>query len=82
MVAAIVFVAGHILGGILLGIALWRAIPRWAALALVVSQPLHLFFAVVVPNHWADAAAWSLTGIGFAAAAFATLRAATATQER
>lgn len=25
------FVPGHILGGILLGIALWRVIPKWAA---------------------------------------------------
>ncbi len=77
MVAAVVFVVGHILGGILLGVALWRAIPRWAAFALVVSQPLHLLFAVIVPHHWADAAAWSLTAVGFGAAALATLRAAT-----
>jgi hypothetical protein len=39
-----------------------------------VSQPLHLLFAVFVTNHWADAAAWSLTGVGFAAAAWVTLR--------
>jgi hypothetical protein len=69
-----VFVAGHILGAVLLGIALWRVIPRWAAIALTVSQPLHLLFAVFVTNHWADAAAWSLTGVGFAAAAVVTLR--------
>ena len=73
-IATIVFVAGHILGCVLLGIALWRVIPRWAALALAVSQPLHLLFAILVTNHWADAAAWSLTAIGFTAAALATLR--------
>ena len=75
--AGLVFVVGHILGTILLGVALWRVIPRWAAVALTVSQPLHLLFAVFVTNHWADAAAWSLTGVGFAAAALVTLRQAT-----
>lgn len=73
-VAALTFVAGHILGAVLLGITLWRVIPRWAALALVVSQPLHLVFAVVVPNHLLDAVAWSLTGVGFAAAAVVLAR--------
>jgi hypothetical protein len=67
--AATVFVAGHILGTVLLGVALWRAIPRWAAAALAVSQPLHLLFAVVVPNHLLDAVAWGLTTVGFTAAA-------------
>jgi hypothetical protein len=32
---------------------------------------------VFVTNHWADAAAWCLTGVGFAAAVLATLRQAT-----
>jgi len=30
-------------------------VPAWAALALIVSQPLHLIFAVVVPNGLLDA---------------------------
>jgi hypothetical protein len=63
------FVAGHILGTVLLGVALWRAIPWWAAVALIVSQPLHLVFAVIVPNHLLDLLAWTLTGVGFAVAA-------------
>jgi hypothetical protein len=69
--ASTVFVVGHILGTVLLGVALWRAIPRWAAAALAVSQPLHLLFAVVVPNHLLDAVAWGLTAVGFTAAAMA-----------
>lgn len=73
-IAALTFVAGHILGAVLLGIALWREIPRWAAVALAVSQPLHLVFAVFVPNHLLDALAWSLTGVGFAAAAVVLAR--------
>jgi hypothetical protein len=70
-VAALVFVVGHILGTVLLGVAVWGSVPRWAAVALIVSQPLHLVFAVIVPNHALDAAAWVLTAVGFAAAAWA-----------
>jgi hypothetical protein len=43
-------------------------IPRWAAAALIVSQPLHVVVAVVVPNHAVDGLAWVLTAVGFAAA--------------
>jgi hypothetical protein len=75
--ASIVFVAGHILGGILLGVALLRAIPAWAAVALAVSQPLHLLFAVFIPNHVLDGVAWALTAVGFAAAAIAWAKADT-----
>lgn len=75
VVAALVFVAGHILGTVLLGIALWRTIPRWAAIALAVSQPLHLVFAVIVPNPLLDALAWALTAVGFTYAAIAASRA-------
>lgn len=70
-VAVTAFVVGHIIGMILLGVALLRGrvIPTWAAWALIVSQPLHLIFAVVVPSNPLDAAAWALTTIGFAMAA-------------
>lgn len=73
-VAGLAFVVGHILGAVLLGVALWSVIPRWAAVALIISQPLHLVFAVFVTNHLLDAVAWSLTGVGFAAAALALVR--------
>jgi hypothetical protein len=69
--ATSLFVAGHILGVVLLGVALWRVVPRWAALALIVSQPFHFVVAVIVPNHALDALAWALTAVGFAAAAAA-----------
>jgi hypothetical protein len=74
-VATVVFVAGHIMGTVLLGAALWRVVPRWAAVALAVSQPLHLVFAVIVPNHLLDAAAWTLTAVGFGVAAITLCRA-------
>ncbi len=69
--ATTLFVTGHILGIVLLGVALWRVIPRWAAIALIVSQPLHFVVAVIVPNHPLDVLAWVLTAVGFTAAAAA-----------
>lgn len=74
--ASVFFVLGHILGVVLLGIALWRVklIPAWAGLALVVSQPMHAVFAVGVPNAALDALAWGLTAVGFAAAALTITR--------
>ncbi len=74
-IALMLFVIGHILGTVLLGVALWkgRMVPAWAALVLIVSQPLHLVFAIVVPNGLLDAAAWSLTAVGFAAAGVALI---------
>ncbi|MBA3339473.1 MAG: hypothetical protein H0T54_06995 [Geodermatophilaceae bacterium] len=73
------FVLGHILGTVLLGAAMWKGglVPAWAALVLIVSQPFHLVFAVIAPNGLLDAAAWTLTAIGFAAAGLALLRSST-----
>lgn len=75
-VALLMFVAGHIFGMILLGAALWRAhaVPVWAAIAIIVSQPLHLVFAVFVGSQPLDACAWGLTALGFAVAAVRVLR--------
>jgi hypothetical protein len=74
--AAWLFPVGHVLGLILLGIALWRgrAVPAWAALAIAVSQVLHVIFAVIVPNHALDGLSWGLTAVGFAVAAVAFAR--------
>jgi hypothetical protein len=70
------FVAGHILGLVLLGIALWRGrvLPSWAALMIAASQILHFIFAVIVPVHALDGLAWGLTAVGFAAAALVLVR--------
>jgi hypothetical protein len=70
------FVAGHILGLILIGIALWRGrvLPSWAALIIAASQVLHFIFAVIVPVHALDGLAWGLTAVGFAVAALALVR--------
>jgi hypothetical protein len=68
------FVLGHIVGMILLGAALWRIIPTWASIALIISQPLHLVSFVVLQIQPLDAFAWGLTALGFAACAVAVAR--------
>jgi hypothetical protein len=63
-----IFVAGHVIGTVLLGAAMWRAeIPKWAAVATIVSQPLHFVAAVVLASHELDFVAWGLNAAGFAA---------------
>ena len=76
MVAAGVFVLGHVVGTVLLGVALWRssAVPRWAAIVTLVAQPLHFTAAVLLGSPTLDLAAWSLNVLGFAAAGLAILR--------
>lgn len=75
-IAAGLFVLGHVVGTVLLGIAMWRsrAVPRWAALMTLVSQPLHFVAAVIVVSPSLDLVAWGMNAIGFAAAAIAVLR--------
>jgi hypothetical protein len=70
------FVAGHIVGLILIGIALWRGhvLPSWAALLIAASQVLHFIFAVIVPVQALDGLAWGLAAIGFAVAARVLVR--------
>jgi hypothetical protein len=73
-VGLILFVIGHIAGTILLGTALWRIIPVWASIALIVSQPLHLIAYVVLQIQFLDGLAWGLTALGFTACALAIAR--------
>ena len=75
-VATGIFVVGHVLGTVLLGLAMLRSglVPAWAAVATIVSQPLHFFAAVVMPNHALDGFAWGLNALGFAAAAVVIIR--------
>lgn len=70
-----VWVLGHIVGTILLGLALWRAriLPAWAGLTLAVSQPLHLV-SVILGNRPLDVLAWGATSLAFAVAALALVR--------
>jgi putative effector of murein hydrolase LrgA (UPF0299 family) len=71
------WVPGHILGMVLLAIALRRArvLPTWAAVVLGISQPIHFVAFVVLQNQYVDAVAgWGFTAVGFAAVAVALLR--------
>jgi hypothetical protein len=72
MAAGGVFVIGHVLGTVLLGMAMWRSrsVPRWAAVATAVSQPLHFVAAVIVGSHTLDLFAWGLTAVGMAACSY------------
>jgi hypothetical protein len=78
-VAEAVFVVGHVLGTILLGLALLRtpSVARSIAIIVVLCQPLHFVAAVVVSNHPLDLVAWGLNAVAFAAIAVAARRPAT-----
>ncbi len=68
--------SSHVIGTILLGIAMWRsrAVPAWAALITIVSQPLHFIAAVILASHALDLVAWGLNAVGFAVAAIVIVR--------
>lgn len=70
-----VFVVGHVIGTVLLGVAFLRTrcIPVWAAWAVVVSQPAHFVATVVLGSPTLDLIAWSATALGMAMAARALL---------
>ena len=74
-IAGGLFVLGHVIGTIVLGVALWRSrrVPRWAALLTIVSQPLHVVAAVVLASPSLDLLAWGLNAIGVATASVAIL---------
>ncbi len=70
------FVLCHVTGTVALGVAMWRsaAVPRWAAIATGISQPLHFIALVFLTNSTVDTAAWLLNAVGFLAASVAILR--------
>jgi len=74
-VTGIIFVLGHLIGCVILGLAMWRArvVPAWLALGLAVSQPIHLV-AVMTGNRPLDLVGWGLTAVGFGAASWVLLR--------
>jgi len=76
LVTGVVFVLGHVVGTILLGVALLRSgvIPPWAAWATIVAQPLHFVAAVIVGSHPLDLVAWGLNAVGFAMVSVTILR--------
>jgi hypothetical protein len=75
-VAGALFVAGHVLGTVLLGLAMWHsaAVPRWVAVVTVIAQPLHFVAAVIVGSPTLDLLAWGMNAVAFAACSVAILR--------
>ena len=76
MITLLVFVVGHIVGTVLLGAASLRGrlMPPVVALALIISQPLHLV-AVMSAQPVLDLVAWGLTAVGMAFLAVRCVRA-------
>jgi hypothetical protein len=75
-VATGLFVLGHVLGTILLGVGMLRGrvTPAWAAVVTIVAQPIHFVAAVIVGSHALDLVGWGLNAVGFAALAAAVLQ--------
>lgn len=75
-IAVGVFVLGHVIGTVLLGIALLRArvVPQWVAVMTIVAQPLHFVALVILGMQWLDVVAWAANGVAFAAVSVAILR--------
>jgi hypothetical protein len=76
LMSAGVFVLGHVLGTVLLGVALLRgrAVPAVAAWLVIVAQPLHFVAAVILGSPLLDLAAWGSNAVGFAAVSLVVLR--------
>lgn len=63
-----IFIVGHVVGTVLLGVAFLRSdrIPKPVAWVLIVSQPLHFLTTVVLGLAWVDLVAWTMTAVAMA----------------
>jgi hypothetical protein len=68
------FVLGHILGAILMGLALRGSIPTVGWLAMLLTTPVHVLAFVVLQMPALDMAAWLLMTLAFACCAFKIIR--------
>jgi len=68
------FVIGHIIGAVLMGLALRGSIPFTGWIAMTVSQPAHFVCFVILQNALLDALAWGLTAYAFGVCAVVALR--------
>jgi hypothetical protein len=73
-ISTLLFVVGHILGAILMGLALRGSIPTVGWVAMILSQPGHVFAFVVFPSPVMDALAWGLMALAFTICAVTVLR--------
>jgi hypothetical protein len=65
----------HVIGGTLLGVALWRTrvVPLWAGVAATFAQPVH-FVSNIAGIFWLDATTWIALSAAFACVALVVLR--------
>src|SRR4051812_2540429 len=65
----------HLIGGTMLGIALWRTrvVPLWAAVAATLAQPIH-FVSNIAGILWIDAMTWIALAAAFGSVAAVVLR--------
>ena len=73
-ISTLLMVIGHVLGAILMGLALRGSIPAVGWVAMILSQPGHVFAFVVFPSPVMDALAWGLMALAFAICAVTVLR--------
>ena len=77
LTGAMTFVIGHLVGMVLVAIAVVRArvVAWWVGALIAVAQPIHVVSAVVVPNRLLDVVlGWGATTLGYAIVALAVLR--------
>lgn len=77
LAGALTFVIGHLIGMVLVAIAVVRArvVAWWVGALIAVAQPIHVVSAVIVPNRALDVVlGWGATTVGYAIVAFAVLR--------
>jgi hypothetical protein len=73
-ISTLLVVIGHVLGAILMGLALRGSIPTVGWVAMILSQPGHVFAFIVFPSPVMDALAWGLMALAFAICAVTVLR--------
>lgn len=77
LAGALSFVIGHLVGMVLVAIAVVRAgvVPWWVGAVIALAQPVHVASAVVVPSRALDVVlGWGATTVGYALVARAVLR--------
>ncbi len=67
MIALTVIALLHVVGGILIGVALWRSrlVPKWAAIVATITPPVHLA-SNLAGLLWIDSATWVALSAAFA----------------
>jgi hypothetical protein len=73
-VSTLLFVAGHVIGAVLMGFALRGSIPTVGWVAMILSQPGHFVAFVILQNAVVDMLSWGLMAFAFLLCAAVVLR--------